>query len=70
MNLKETTRSMSNVKPNERQIDRIEVIRDCYKRCAIGLKMCCNDSDYLEEANKQLQDSLMWAVKSIVLEVD
>jgi hypothetical protein len=68
MDLKEITRSMSNVTPNKKQIDRIEKLRECYKKCLIGLDKYGTNSTHLEEAAKQLQDSLMWAVKSIVLE--
>jgi hypothetical protein len=61
-------RSMTNIKPNEEQIERIEELRSYYKDVVDGLGILCKDSRELSIAITNLEDSLMWAVKSIVLE--
>ncbi len=63
----EVIRSMTNQKPNNNQIERIERIREIYKTVTKTIFDNCNDSLYLDEAVKNLELSLMLAVKSIVL---
>ena len=68
MDSKKTIRSMTNIKPNEDQIFRIEAIRGIYKEVVKTLGLRCKDSRELDIAVENLEQSLMWAVKSIVLE--
>lgn len=63
-------RSMTNIKPNENQIKRIKHIRGIYKNVLLQLDKNCNDGRELALALTKIEESLMWAVKSIVLEKD
>lgn len=68
MNLEKTIKSMGHVAPDIKQIERIEKVRAIYKDVANTIYRYCPNSDELDEADKLLLDSLMWAVKSIVME--
>lgn len=68
MDKEKLLRSMTNIKPNENQIKKIEDIRNYYKKVVDGLYQHCNNSRELSIAITKLEESLMWAVKSIVLE--
>lgn len=61
-------RSMTNIKPNDTQIMSIEAIREAYKNVVESLNDNCRYSRELSIAVTKLEESLMWAVKSIVLE--
>lgn len=61
-------KSMTNIKPSDSQIQRIENIRDEYKKVVDSLIQNCKESRELMLAITELEGSLMWAVKSIVLE--
>jgi hypothetical protein len=58
--------SMTNKRPSEKQIEEIETIRFHYKRVASKLEKMLANNIYTNEAIKQLEDSLMWAVKSLI----
>lgn len=68
MNLEKTLRSMTNIKPSGEQVCRIEEVREGYKNIVNILHENCPDSLNLDLAVEKLEDSLMRAVKSIVLE--
>jgi hypothetical protein len=68
MNLERTLRSMTNITPDKDRIDKIEDVREGYKNLAKILFVNCPDSLNLDLAVERLEDSLMRAVKSIVLE--
>lgn len=65
--LKRTLKSMTNIRPDLDKIEQIEVIRDHYKNTAIMLIETCNDTRELRLAIQGLENSLMWAIKNIVL---
>lgn len=58
---------MSNATPNEKKIEQINDIRNVYKEVIECMDLVCLDSEELDVALEYLQTSLMWAVKSIVL---
>ena len=66
--LEKLKKSMTNIKPNEDQIYKIKSLRESYKFAAEALGSLCKDSRELSIAVTNLEQSLMWAVKSIVLE--
>lgn len=68
MDLEKLLKSMTNITPNQEQIERIENLRASYKDVANSLFRYCKNSRELSIAITNLEDSLMWAVKSIVLE--
>jgi hypothetical protein len=59
-------KSMTNIKPDETQIEKIEELRTKYKDIAVFLHIYSSDSRELNIAIQNLEDSLMWAVKSIL----
>ena len=61
-------RSMTNITPGQEQRERIEELRVYYKDTVARLDNLCKDSRELSIALTELENSLMWAVKSIVLE--
>lgn len=64
-------KSLTNIKPSENKIKRIEILRDSYKNIASSLFKNCKGFDNTRECSiaiTKLEESLMWAVKSIVLE--
>lgn len=63
-------KSFSYIKPDEMQVVSIEEIRTSYKQLLADLMQCCPQSNNLIEALKLLENSLMYAVKSIVMEED
>lgn len=68
MNINKIKKSMTNIKPDETQIKRIENVREAYKDVVNILSENCKDSRELDECIKYMETSLMWATKSIVLE--
>lgn len=61
-------RSLTNIKPDESQIKRIEEIRLSYKNAGRSILKHCPQSRNLNLAITALEDSLIRAIKSIVLE--
>lgn len=61
-------RSMTNITPTPDQIDRIEALRVIAKTYGAAIISTCLDSRERSLALTHLEDSIMWAVKSIVLE--
>lgn len=70
MNIDEIVRSMTNITPNEEQIKRIELIRKSFKDLIRFVDLHTVDSRYKSIAVTNLETSLMYFVKSIVLEAD
>lgn len=68
LNKENIIKGMTNIKPDNSQIQRIENIRAAYKNLVKSLDQNCTDSRPLIIAITNLEQSLMWAVKSIVLE--
>jgi hypothetical protein len=68
MDLDRILKSMTNVTPDQDKIKRIEEITELYKNTATILNKNCKDSRELRIAITNLENSLMWAVKSIILE--
>lgn len=68
MNIDIIKKSMTNIKPNENQIHNIELLREHYKNLVEIVNDLCIDSRAKSIAMTDLENSLMWAVKSIVLE--
>ena len=67
--LEEMERSLTNQNPTIRQIKRIEGLR---KECIAFSKeiiTLCPDGEYKNLAKKNLEITLMWAVKSIILDL-
>lgn len=61
-------RSLTNVTPTPEQIDRIEALREAGKHYARAIDGYTKPSREQSLAATHLEDSVMWAVKSIVLE--
>lgn len=61
-------KSFSHVAPTSEQLKRIEQLRLCYKLLLDELVKNCKESRELNIALSNLENSLMYAVKSIVLE--
>jgi hypothetical protein len=61
-------KSMTNLSPEQEQCERIEELRSYYKMVVGGLDKLCKDSRELSIAITKLEESLMWAIKNIVLE--
>ncbi|MFA5731849.1 MAG: hypothetical protein WC934_07570 [Acidithiobacillus sp.] len=72
MNITKTLASMTNVKPNDDRIKRMEYIRKSYKNVVFDIDSNCKENDmteeYISEALKLLEKSLMYAIKAIALE--
>lgn len=68
MNTEKILESMTNIKPTEEQIVRIECLRDSFKNVVLALAQNCKDGRETALAVTNLENSLMWAVKGIVLE--
>ena len=68
MTIEELHLSMTNIKPNEEQINRIENVRAVAKVLGETIHKNCPVSRPRSLAFTKLEESLMWAVKSIVLE--
>lgn len=62
------SRSLTNVTPNTDQINRIERLREVAKDLAACVVWNCPMSREQSLALTHLEDAVMWAVKSIVLE--
>jgi hypothetical protein len=60
--------SMTNHTPSKEQLDRIEDLRDQARALAWELAANCPESRERSLAATHLEECLMWAVKSIVLE--
>jgi hypothetical protein len=63
-------RSMTNLTPTKGQIERIEKLRTAYKSIAKIMLVSVPDSRESRLSSTKLEESLMWAVKSIILEED
>lgn len=61
-------RSLTNITPDESQIQRIEDMREDAKTLGRSIVAFCPDSRERSLALTHLEDATMWAVKSIVLE--
>lgn len=61
-------KSMTNITPTAEQIQRIEELRNNYKALVIVVNKNCQDSRCKSIAMTDIENSLMWAVKSIVME--
>lgn len=61
-------RSMTNHSPDREQVERIEALREDAKALARTIISYCVSSRERSLALTNLEDALMWAVKSIVLE--
>ena len=61
-------RSLTNITPSKEQIDRIETVRAQAKLAGEAIIEGCPDSRERSLALTHLEDAVMWAVKSIVLE--
>jgi hypothetical protein len=57
-----------NQKPNDEQVMRIENLRAAFKKLDLLIGGSCPASRYRSLAITALEESLMWAVKSIVFE--
>jgi len=60
--------SLTNHTPDREQIERIEAIRDAGKDMAKVIASYCPDSRERSLAATHLEETVMWAVKCIVLE--
>ena len=67
LNKEKIIKGMTNVKADFDKIKRIENIRESYKKVVESLDQNCGDSRELDIAIVNLEQSLMFAVKSIVL---
>ena len=61
-------RSLTNVTPTDDGIERIEKVREAGRELAYALAWFCPDSRERSLAATHLEETVMWAVKSIVLE--
>ena len=68
MDIEKIHKSLTNQKPNEEQIERIENLRYSCMIMADEINDKCPDSREKSLAITKLEECLMWAVKSIVLE--
>lgn len=68
MDLSLIEKSMTNITPNNEQIKRIELLREEFKDLARLLNESSKDSRYKGLSITKLEESLMWAVKNIVME--
>jgi hypothetical protein len=68
MDIDKIRKSLTNQKPNEKQIKRIEELRNGSFAFANEINNKCPDSREKSLAITKLEECLMWAVKSIVLE--
>lgn len=68
--LKRLNRSLTNHTPTPEQVNRIELLRDVAQ--AFGVAVIENTPESREQslAITNLEESLMWAIKAIVLEGD
>lgn len=66
--LHKTHHNMTNQTPDEQQIERIERLREHYKQAASMIYVNCPKSRERSLALTDLEESLMWAVGSIVRE--
>jgi hypothetical protein len=62
-------RSLTNITPTAGQVDRIEQLRDKAKMLGTAMIQSCPDSRERSLGLTHLEDAVMWAVKSIVVEV-
>jgi len=66
--IEQIQKGMTNIKPNEEQINRIEIIRTLYKSLVRALLENSKQSREQSLAITKLEESLMFATKNIVLE--
>lgn len=60
--------SLTNQTPTAVGVARIERVRSAAKELALQMDACCPDSRESSLAFTKLEETVMWAVKSIVLE--
>jgi hypothetical protein len=63
-------RSLTNISPTDEQVARIERMRARARSLGETIILCCPSSANRTHAIRQLEDALMWAVKSILLDDD
>jgi hypothetical protein len=68
MDIDTIKKSMTNISPNKDQIKKIESLREHYKNLVDLVNVSCVDSRSKNIAMTDLENSLMWVVKCIVLE--
>lgn len=61
-------RSLTNIKPSEDAIERIEQLREAAKSLGHQIIDLCPDGREKSLALTHLEETVMWGVKSIVLE--
>lgn len=61
-------RSFTNIRPEGDQVERIEVIRDSFKKTLETICALTNRTPERTIALRKLEESLMYAVKNVVLE--
>lgn len=61
-------RSLTNQTPSAGQVERIEALRDEAFQFGEAIMRLCPSSANRTHAIRQLEDSLMWSVKSILLD--
>jgi hypothetical protein len=61
-------RSLTNQTPTKGQVDRIEDVRDAAKKCGREILAATPTSREQSLALTHLEETVMWAVKAIVLE--
>lgn len=67
--LAEMKRSLTNQAPDMKQIERIEALRKTCIDFSEEIITLCPDGEYKHLAKKNLEITLMWAVKSIILDL-
>jgi tetrahydromethanopterin S-methyltransferase subunit B len=68
MDLNSIIISMTNKTPCQEKIERIEQVRDKYKKAAAAMVLNCCPGREFEVSVQMLETALMWAIKSIILE--
>lgn len=63
----ELLRSLTNISPSRQTTTEIEAFRDFAKEYARAIVRLCPDSREKSLAKTKLEESVMWAVKAIVL---
>lgn len=59
--------SMTHKTPNKEQLKSIEQLREAYKDLVDHIFMYCPINEKSKKSLEGLEDSLMWAIKSIIL---
>lgn len=61
-------RSLTNITPSSEQVKRMEAIREMYKKTGVVVNDLCKNSEYKKLAITNLEQSLMWVMKTICME--